>query len=271
MGWITRTPPPALAGLVESIWDWQVPPGPHRYDRVLPKPGAQLIVNLHEDQTRVYSDDAERRCTRASGSVLGGPTLASQIIDSAEQIRVMGVVFRRGGAYAFCGEDQRQLLGRDVDLFDLFGAAGGRLRERLLDAPGPTARLDLLQAWLLRQWRVPALEPAVLHVADALDRVPQWARIGPLVRATGWSDERFGECFRRQIGMGPKRYARLQRFRAALVQIHRQREIDWCRVAADGGFTDQAHLVREFRAFAGITPGELARRRGVHLNHLAVD
>ena len=97
MAFHQRRPAPPLDALVEKLWDWDMPPAAHRYERVLPQPGAQLIINLYEDQTRVYSDDAERRCLASSGSVLGGPQLCSQIIDTAEQIRVMGAVFRPGG------------------------------------------------------------------------------------------------------------------------------------------------------------------------------
>ncbi|HET6432515.1 helix-turn-helix domain-containing protein [Dyella sp.] len=271
MGFLQHRPPAPLDHLIESIWDWDMPLAEHRLERVLPKPGAQLIINLHEDETRTYTDDAERRCVRASGSVLGGPVMSSQIIDSAEQVRVMGVVFRPGGAHALTGEHQQPMLGRDIDLDALFGTAARQLRQRLLETPSAARRIALLQAWLSRQRRGPALDPAVAHVLAALDRVPQWARIAPLVKETGLSEDRFGERFRRHVGMGPKRYARLQRFRAVLVQVHRVRTVDWCRVAADGGFTDQAHLVREFRAFSGLTPTAFMARRGPHLNHLALD
>lgn len=271
MGFLQYRPAAPLDSLIETIWDWDMPLTAHRLERVLPKPGAQLIINLHEDETRVYTDDAQRHCVRSSGSVLGGPVMTSQIIDSAEQVRVMGVVFRPGGAHALTGEHQQSMLSRDIDLDDLFGAAARQLRQRLLETGAAARRIALLQQWLLRQRRGPATDPAVAHVLMALDRAPQWARIAPLVKETGLSEDCFGERFRRQVGMGPKRYARLQRFRAVLVQVHRAQTVDWCRVAADGGFTDQAHLVREFRAFAGLTPTALMARRGAHLNHLALD
>src|SRR3546814_13902548 len=54
--------------------------------------------------------------------------------------------------------------------------------------------------------------------------------------------------------MSPKRYARLQRFRRLVAQVHRDRTVDWAGVAVDRGFHDQPHLVHEFRAFAGLTP-----------------
>jgi AraC-like DNA-binding protein len=248
-----------------------MPPAAHRYERVLPQPGAQLIINLYEDQTRVYSDDAERRCVRASGSVLGGPQLCSQIIDTAEQIRVMGVVFRPGGAGALTGEDMSACAGCDVDLAGLFGSHATALRQRLLETPQPATRLALLERWLHERMRAPRLEPCVAHALAWLERTPQAVRIGWLVRETGVSERRLGRLFRRQVGYGPKQYARLLRFRAVVAQVHGLAGVDWAGVAAEGGYCDQAHLAHEFRRFAGVTPGAFMARQGPYPNHLALD
>jgi AraC-like DNA-binding protein len=271
MAFHQRAPAPPLDVLVEKLWDWNMPPPAHQYERVLPQPGAQLIINLYEDQTRVYTDDAERRCLRSSGSVLGGPQLCSQIIDTAEQIRVMGVVFRPGGAGALTGEDMAALEGRDVDLADLFGHHATTLRQRLLETPQPAHRLALLERWLHERMRLPRPETCVAHALAWLERTPQAARIGWLVRETGVSERRLGRLFRRQVGYGPKQYARLLRFRAVVAQVHGHPRVDWAAMAADGGYCDQAHLAHEFRRFAGITPGAFIARQGVYLNHLALD
>lgn len=271
MAFHQRVPAPPLDVLVETLWDWDMPQAAHKYERVLPQPGAQLIINLHEDQTRVYTDDAERRCLRSSGSVLGGPQLCSQIIDTAEQIRVLGVVFRPGGAGALIGEDMAALEGRDVALPDLFGRPAATLRQRLLETPEPTCRLALLERWLRERMQQPELDPCVAHALTWLEQTPQAARIGWLVRETGVSEHRLGRLFRRQVGYGPKQYARLLRFRAVVARVHGHPRVDWAAVAADGGYCDQAHLAHEFRRFAGITPGEFMARQGAYPNHLALD
>lgn len=271
MAFHQHQPAAPLGALVEKLWDWDMPPAAHHYERVLPQPGAQLIINLHEDQTRVYSDDAERRCLRASGSVLGGPQICSQIIDTAEQIRVMGVVFRPGGAGAFVGHDMAALAGRDIDLADLFGPAANALRERLLHTPQPLRRLAVLEDWLLRRMRQPRIDPRVAHALAMLERSPQVARIGALAREVGVSERRLGLLFRRQVGFGPKRYARLVRFRAVVDLAHASAQVDWARLAMDGGYCDQAHLAHEFRRFAGISPGAFMAQRGPYINHLALD
>ena len=271
MGFAQRLPAPPLDALIASLWDWDMPPTTHRYERVLPQAGGQLVINLHEDETRVYTDDAERRCIRSSGSVLGGPMLRSEIIDTAEQVRVMGVVFKPGGAHALTGEDAAALSGHDINLFDLFGYAATQLREQLLELTDATARLRLLEQWLRSRWCRPALNADVSYALTQLARAPQVQRIAQLARDAGMSERRFGLLFKRQIGMNPKQYARLLRFRTVVEQVHSQPTVNWSHVAADGGYCDQAHLSHEFRRFAGITPAAFMAARGPYLNHLPLD
>ncbi|WP_130618308.1 helix-turn-helix domain-containing protein [Dyella amyloliquefaciens] len=271
MGFHVVTPAPPLDALISRLWDWDMPPASHHYERVLPVPGAALIINLHEDETRVYTDDAERRCIRAPAAVIGGPCLRSQIIDTSEQVRVMGVVFRPGGAHALTGEDHEALVARDIGLEDIFGSRAHGLRERLLDTPDPMQRLGVLERWLFAHMRTPSLAPEVLHALERIGICPQVACIGSLVKETGLSEYRFGRLFRRQVGMGPKRYARLLRFRAVVETVHRCGTVDWSRVAADGGYGDQPHLVHEFRDFAGMTPTAFMAARGPYVNHLPLD
>jgi len=272
MGYLRRVPAPPLDTLVEAIWDWDMPPAAgHRFERVLPVPGSNLIINLHEDSTRVYADDGTRRCRRASGSVIGGPCRHSWIIDTIEQIRVMGVNFRPGGAHALTGLAAEEFGQGDIDLEDLYGADTRLLRERLLHAPGPHRRLAVLEGWLRRRVRESSRHPLVAHATAVLDRCPQAVRIGDLRRELDCSATRLGALFRRHVGMTPKRYARLMRFRAVVACAWPQKSVDWSRIAADGGFSDQAHLNHEFRAFAGVTPGAFMASRGPYPNHLPLD
>jgi AraC-like DNA-binding protein len=65
--------------------------------------------------------------------------------------------------------------------------------------------------------------------------------------------------FREHVGLTPKLFCRVRRFRAMLDQITKGRPVNWAKLAADCGYFDQAHLIRDFRAFAGITPVEYSR------------
>jgi AraC-like DNA-binding protein len=268
MGLLRITPAPPLAAVIEAIWDWDMPAGAFRYERILPGPGAGLIINLLEDETRVYQDDETRHCLRASGSVIGGPFRQSWIIDTAEQVRVMGVNFRPGGVHALIGLSAEELGRCDVNLEDLFGIDASRLRQRLLETTEPAQRVALLEQWLRSLCDEPTWDATILHAVAALSRVPEVPCIGQLQRASGYSVHRFGLLFRRHVGMTAKQYARLMRFRAVVDMAHPARELDWARIAVDGGYCDQAHMSHEFRRFAGITPSEFAAARGPYPNHL---
>lgn len=268
MGFLRIVPAPPLAAIIEAMWDWDMPADAFRYERILPGPGAGLIINLLEDETRVYQDDAQRHCVRASGSVLGGPYRHSWIIDSAEQVRVMGVNFRPGGVHALLGISAEELGLRDIDLADLFGAGAHSLRQRLLETACPRQRLARLEQWLRTLCEQPSWDATILHAVAALARVPDVPGIGALQRQSGYSAHRFGLLFRRHVGMTAKQYARLMRFRAVVSMAHAAGQPDWAQIAVDGGYCDQAHMSHEFRRFAGMSPNEFTARRGPYLNHV---
>lgn len=264
-------PAPPLQSSIETIWDWTVAPGPFRLERILPTPGAGLIVNLLEDETRVYSDDELRRCETTRGFTLSGQPTHSFLIDTREQIAVMGVVFRPAGAARFFRERMDHFSDRHVALTDFAGQGIGSLRERLLATADASTRIGLLEAWLCARYAHDAVHPVVEFALRALAASPQLPRIDALVAASGLSARRFGTLFRQQVGVAPKVFARTQRFRSVIDGVQRGRHVEWANVAADCGFHDQSHLTREFRAFSGMTPGAYVALRGGNVNHIALD
>jgi AraC-like DNA-binding protein len=271
---IFRAPQGPLAPFVEHVWDCVSEPGPLAFERILPIPRASLIINLQEDETRGWHgngfDVGAMRCVRAPGAVLVGPYTRSFVIDTAEQTAVMGVSFHAGGAAPFLRERMDALSDRDTGLEDILGQSARSLRESLLDTADAEARLDVLEAWLLRRIGSARTHGAVTHALGLLHASPRAPRMDDIARTTGLSPRRFGTLFREHVGLAPKRYARALRFFNVVRDVHASRHVDWAAVAADCGFSDQPHLVHEFRAFSGMTPGEYLARRGIWANHVPV-
>jgi methylphosphotriester-DNA--protein-cysteine methyltransferase len=78
--------------------------------------------------------------------------------------------------------------------------------------------------------------------------------IGQIADEVGWSHKHLIVQFRRQAGLRPKTAARLIRFDRVWRHVDQRRPLDWGQVAADTGYADQAHLIRDFRQFTGNTP-----------------
>jgi AraC-like DNA-binding protein len=82
-----------------------------------------------------------------------------------------------------------------------------------------------------------------------------------LARDAGWSRRQFTARFTRAAGLPPKTFARVLRFQRAKALLAAAGGPSLSEIALDCGYYDQAHLNRDFRAFAGCTPTELMARR----------
>jgi transcriptional regulator GlxA family with amidase domain len=95
--------------------------------------------------------------------------------------------------------------------------------------------------------------------------------VAEVSREIGWSRRWFSHAFSEQVGMTPKRYCRLMRFRKVVGQIASNQPVDWVDVDLSGGFCDQAHLVHEFHAFSGLSPERYLTAEHPFPNHVRTE
>jgi AraC-like DNA-binding protein len=261
---------PALAPFVASIGYGE---GRLRHGKELAMPtgSVQLLVNLDRDELHSYpalgAEPIEMQCT--GGAALQGPFSNPAIIDTADQRRIIWVAFRAGGSYPFFGPDATAGHNTMIGLEELWGHDGGALRERLLEVPTVAGKLETVQNALLSHAVRPLeRDPAVTRAAAALHNGHMVAAVAD---SLGWTVRRLSRCFSPQIGLAPKRFARVRRFQRVLRRsADTAAPIDWPQLADDCGFFDQAHLIHEFRAHAGTTPAAYAPRSRAELNHVPV-
>jgi AraC-like DNA-binding protein len=264
-----RVPRPPLNSFVEWIWLYHNDARQHTLERILPTGAAQLIVNLKEDQTRLYDPELTYRCVTTAGTVLSGAHSRYHIIDTSEQEYVAGVAFRPGGTVPFMRIPAHEASDADIPLEALWGhRRTAALRERLLESGSPDAKLDAVEVALQEMWTPPGLHPAVAFALSTFDRVPRTTSIGAVTNAIGLSAKRFIERFKIEVGLTPKRYCRIRRFQLAVTLAHRGHHVDWTRVAQDCGYFDQAHFIHDFRSFAGVTPTSYQAARTPFQNHV---
>lgn len=265
------TPTGALAPYVAMIWDCQMEVQAFGLERILPKAGASLIINLAEDETRSYRNEGQWRCQRRSGSVLVGPGTRHFIIDTAEQCDVIGVEFHPGGARSIFNVPLDQFRDADTDLDDLAPSDARRLREQLLEAGSASRRIAVLHRWLLDRLNDTVLPTVVIHALKRLQCAPRTQSVADMAGYAGLSVRRLSALFRENIGVGPKRFLRLQRFGDVIAGAHSRNTINWSALAADCGYHDQSHLVHEFREFSGLAPGTWLTSVGEYPRHVPIE
>lgn len=212
----------------------------------------QCLYFYPRDPLRSFHYRLGREQPTSSGLVVGPQLTRVDLRLSADHL-MLCVVFRPGGLYRLLGVPMTELLDFGVEADLLLGAGLRELAEQLRNPAASYAQLvGLVEAFLLRRQRVavPAHAfdralPLLLHPGTSLD---------DLARAAGLSARQLERCCHRQLGVGPKLFARIGRFsRAVRLKDHRP-DLDWLSVALLTGYSDYRHLVRDSREFAGVTP-----------------
>jgi AraC-like DNA-binding protein len=249
---VTRPPHPALRGtLAKEHQGWTRP-----HDRagrfVLPASlTVQLLVKVEDSAVR-------------PPEFVNGVADTHAAVDGGCAPRYLEVTLSPFGAYRVLGVPLDELTGRLADLHDVWGPDARRLGERIRDLPAWTQRFDEVDRFLLgRLDRAPAVAPEVRHAWRRLTESAGAVPIGTLCREVGWSHKHLITRFRQQVGVTPKRAARLSRFESLLRRLAREpSRPDWDRLAAAAGYADQAHMIRDFGQFAGVSPTVHAKARG---------
>jgi AraC-like DNA-binding protein len=255
---VAHRPHPLLRPYVAAVVGYRhegMPPGVHRG---LPSPSLTLIVTLDGPLTIAAHPDPTQPPGTFDALVGGMHTRPALVAQGASQAGVQ-ISLTPLGARALLGLPAAELVSRDHNLDDVVGRVGLELTERLRAARGWQVVFAELEQALLRQLRPgAALTPELAEAWRLTTAAGGRMRIAELARRVGWSERHLGERFRAETGLSPKEAARITRFdrarRALAGRVAAGHAPDLAGLAAAAGFADQAHLTREWRAFAGLPP-----------------
>lgn len=242
--------PIRLSGLVEQLWmfDGKL----QQRERHYPTGELDLILQL-DAPFRVVEGPSAAECPAAG---LAGLIVAPLVIETpAERSRVLGVTLRPAGAFALFGVPLHELTGNAVDLHDLIGDDARRLAERLDEASSDRARLQLLGGWItgrLAEGR--STDPRIAYAVSEIERTDGRAAIATIVEQVDVAQRRFTSRFEEQVGVKPKLFARIVRFRKVAAAL-RAGPASFGEMAQAFGYYDQAHMNADFREFMGMSPG----------------
>ncbi|MEQ1519274.1 MAG: helix-turn-helix domain-containing protein, partial [Usitatibacteraceae bacterium] len=217
------------------------------YETILPSGRAQIMISLSGTRLNEHGPEDGHQ---DSGSlhVFQGPSTMPRRVSRKAQTALCGVSFQPGGAGALFGPIQ-DTTDQVIDLSQFWADAAVRLRDRLRNLETHDAVLDLLEKEIER--RIGDVSAAIV-----LKRGIECMRTGMAIRDVAEELEIslhvFRKLFLRNVGLTPKRYLRIERFRAAINLLSSASSLS--EVAFDAQFSDQSHMTREVEHFASMTP-----------------
>jgi AraC-like DNA-binding protein len=184
---------------------------------------------------------------------------------------MLGVQFKPGGAFVFFGGSARDFQDVYVSLQDIWGRDAERLHQRLVQAPTPDDKMDILFRELARRFTEQTHHPAIALALRLFGRNPHRVSIKSVAREAEVSPKKLIRLFAEEVGMTPKAYLRVSRFQQVIARVHAAPCIDWMAVVERYGYYDQPHFIREFKEFSGFTPTEYFKLRGPYLQHVPLE
>ncbi len=244
-----------LAELVEFMWLAEGYVQPHAAERVLPTGNMGLTIDLDPHGNAI--------------PLLSGAATQSFVLDTSKPLSILGVGFKHGGGFPFVSAPPAELQDLSVPLDVLWGRQALTLREQLLEARTAAERFKIIETSLLEMSRRDvSRHPAVRYAIKAFRGGSRAPSIAAVTERTGLSARRFIELFRREVGLTPKVFCRVARFRDVVNGIRANAPVDWAQTALDCGYFDQAHFIHDFQAFAGMSPSDYLRHRTGSPNHV---
>lgn len=237
--YVERPPSAELTGFVECVWCQRIEPGggPHR-QRVLPDGCVDALWIGGELR-------------------IAGPDTRWSLADAPPGAVTVGVRFAPGAARLLCGAvPVNEVRDQRVDLADVWGARpAARLAAQVAGADSPAQVADLVQRAVVARLPEVDLDPVVRSAIHLLD-LPRPGSLPVVAARFGLSERQLRRRFDTTVGYGPKTLAGVLRLRRAMNRFWSGTP-NIADVAWSAGYADQAHLTREMRRLAGVTPGEL--------------
>ena len=249
--------PGGITDFCESVWVHATPAtadaGPRAAHRVLPDVSVSLAFQVFRDESGAPIDGMP---------ILSGPNLRPLVFELVPGRELAAVKLKPEWAGPLLGIDPFALEDQVVDLCDVHPAFGERLHAALWRTRSASEAVRVLIAEMVRA-REAAAAPAAAASA-VLDRIRRSAgRVSceRVAAQVGVSDRHLRRQVHDAAGVSPKAYARVLRFTGAMLLADPAERPAWADVAAQSGYCDQPHMIRECVALTGSSPSQLHAER----------
>ena len=254
-------PSPRLQRFVDRLWVLEMP-GPAGIDPVLPDGHTEIIVHCGDPFRELLPDGSFR--TQGRLLVAGQFQRAVRLSPSGSSL-MAGARLLPHGAAALFRMPQHELTDRIVDV----EAIDRRLAQRLVAKVAEPAATNGHARGDRHAALASALDATLSTLASSADtdliagHAAAFARergglirVDTLAKHVGVTERQLQRLFLRDIGLPPKQFLRTLRFQEILRQLQTGTPTRWADLALRLGFYDQAHFIRDFKAFTGETPSQ---------------
>lgn len=265
MPYVEFFPKPEVAHLVKCVWNYSADTTEieGRPERIVPDGNPELVIHYghpFSEYTGAIKEEQPR------GFLMGQMTRPLALDPSKGAPGIVGVRFWPAGTRAMIGAAMSEFTDERLALDDAVPGATARLVDQIASAPDARVRCEILQDFVADVAAANARyqDAAVNHWVRRILNVNGKMSIASLARDSDISSRQLERRFRTQIGIPPRLFANVVRFRSVFDSLSGASKPDWVGMAINAGYFDQSHMIKDFHRFLGCSPSEfLSELRGL--------
>jgi AraC-like DNA-binding protein len=255
MRYIERRPHPMLAAHVKRIWVYEASADDDSSaeQRVVPDGYPEMVLHFGERSHEIMADGTAHRQSRF---VFAGQISRPLLLRPGAQAGMIGIRLQPAGARAFLGIPMFETTDRRLDLNGVWGAESEELIDAVCNASGVTKKLQVVERFLLMKLaqRRGRSDSAVAYGVQLLNSADIHLSVDALAARCGLSSRQLERRFLGEVGIPPRLLASIFRFHRIFGHLTAPTPGRWVAAAIGAGYFDQAHMIRDFKRFAGQQP-----------------
>jgi AraC-like DNA-binding protein len=224
-----------------------------RHIRVLPDASVELFISYTNTPVAIIGNELYKQ------SIITFRMSRPMDVQMRKGAGCLAICFHPGMAYKFFHLPMHVLTDTTTVLNDVWKDMASEIEDKLANATSNNVRVCIIQQYLLQQSAQSKDDPQIAWCLRQVQTSTDALSVKRLAMEAGLSQRHLARRFQQCIGLSPKEYLRVSRFIRSLQHLKKYPVHSLTEVAYESGYYDQAHFIRDYKAYSGHTPGEVAQ------------
>jgi len=240
--------------------------------KLLPKVTNMLVFNLSRRDNYSVKAATEESTEITFKSWIAGIQHNYLLLQSGMEADLVLVAFRPGGCYALFGIPASEFTNQYIETGLIKSKIAEEILEKLYKSDCNAEKVRIIKEILLRNlffddYPIHVQMNRLLYDGFCNGELP----ISELMKKAGYAPRHVIAQFKEYAGTSPKKYYRLNRFRRLVEALNNEKQPVWKDIGCQYGYYDQSHLIREFKEFSGLTPGQYLFKEKFNESFCSID
>lgn len=175
-------------------------------------------------------------------------------VQMSKDIYATHIRFKPSGIYPLTNLPLKEVLNGQVALDQLLTIDPNEIYNRMGELSDPKQQIDLFEEWILAAYQESSQHHRFEYGMQLIEDLKGNISVKDLSLKLNSNYKSLDRWFNKMVGMNPKQYLQIARFKNILDSVEQQQNTDWMSLVVEFDFHDQAHFTHSFKKFAGMSP-----------------